>query len=197
MRPAPRAVMCVAYERNASKDQRDCADSADPVAAADPIEPIEPIDPTLPMDATEPTEPMDSTDPCDAMDSTESVDHRDQRFAMKSSWRVRQPLTIWLWPRTTTDAGCATPFSKPAGRSPSSRPTCSARQGTPTSPGFGRPSPSPAARGREPLPRLHRPWPVAEDAAAAVAAADLQYRNHKTGSVLVVIDKDAGRSTTR
>ena len=59
-------------------DQRDPAESRDPIEPADPTDNTDRKEPTEPTDRAEPTEPIDSTDPLDAIDKTESSDHNDQ-----------------------------------------------------------------------------------------------------------------------
>ncbi len=59
-------------------DQRDPAESRDPIEPADPTDNTDRKEPTEPTDRAEPTEPIESTDPLDAIDKTESSDHNDQ-----------------------------------------------------------------------------------------------------------------------
>jgi hypothetical protein len=59
-------------------DQRDPAESKDPIEPAEPTDNTDKKEPTEPTDRAEPTEPIDSTDPLDAIDKTESSDHNDQ-----------------------------------------------------------------------------------------------------------------------
>lgn len=77
--------------RQERTDQRDWAESREPVLSQEAVErkesaePIEPADrtlPTEPMERTLPTEPMDSTDPTEPMesiDSFEPIDRNDPR----------------------------------------------------------------------------------------------------------------------
>jgi hypothetical protein len=58
-------------------DQRDPAESKDPIEPAEPTDNTDKKEPTEPTDRAEPTEPIDRTDPLDAIDKTESSDHND------------------------------------------------------------------------------------------------------------------------
>jgi hypothetical protein len=55
-------------------DQRDAAESTDPVLAHDPMDTIDTVKPTEPIERTEPSEQIDSVEFLDL------YDHRDQSF---------------------------------------------------------------------------------------------------------------------
>jgi hypothetical protein len=58
-------------------DQREPAESREPIEYADPTENMDRKEPTEPIDRAEPTEPIERTDPLDPIDNSESSDHRD------------------------------------------------------------------------------------------------------------------------
>ena len=89
--------------RQASTDQRDRAEKAEPTLAAeqtestdanDPTEPIDRMDPLDPIDRIDPLEPMDRMDPLEPMDRIDPLDPRLRIFPELSSFRMGSLWTV-------------------------------------------------------------------------------------------------------